>query len=61
MKNLLLFGVVLLFSTAIYAQRNDEAKYWNTWEYTAKADMQADFEKAAAEKTACSIKPRRQL
>ena len=52
MKNLLLFGVVLLFSTAIYAQRNDEAKYWNTWEYTAKADMQADFEKAAAEKTA---------
>ncbi len=52
MKNLLLFGIVLLFSTSIYAQRNDEAVYWNTWEYTAKADMQDDFEKAAAEKTA---------
>lgn len=52
MKRSVLFGIVLLLSTSIYSQRNDEAKYWNTWEYTAKADMRADFEKAAAKKTA---------
>lgn len=51
MKNLLLLGIVLLFSTSIYAQRNDNAVYLHTWEYTAKNGMQDDFEKAAAKKT----------
>ena len=45
-------GLVLLISTSIYAQRNNNAIYWNTWEYTAKEGMQGDFEKAAAKKTA---------
>ena len=51
-KLLLLLSMILLLSTSIYAQRNDKANYWNTWEYTAKEDMQKDFEKAAAKKTA---------
>ena len=51
MKKLLLLSMILLLSTSIYAQRNDKANYWNTWEYTAKEDMQKDFEKAAAKKT----------
>ena len=52
MKKLLLFSMVLLLSTSIYAQRSNNAIYWNTWEYTAKDGMQKDFEKAAAKKTA---------
>ncbi|MDH3698818.1 MAG: hypothetical protein OEQ81_09145 [Flavobacteriaceae bacterium] len=52
MKKLLLFGIVLLLSTSIYSQRNDNATYLNTWEYTPKEDMREDFEKAAAKKTA---------
>ena len=52
MKKLLLFSIVLLLSTSIYAQRSNNAIYWNTWEYTAKEGMKEDFEKAAAKKTA---------
>ena len=52
MKKLLLFTMVLLLSTSIYAQRGNNPVYWNTWEYTAKDDMRQDFEKAAAKKTA---------
>jgi len=50
MKNLLL--IALLVSASIYGQRNDNAEYWNTWEYTAKDGMQQKFEEAAAKKTA---------
>ena len=39
-------------SISIYAQRSDNADYWNTWEYTPKDGMREDFEKAAAKKTA---------
>jgi len=52
MKNLFLFTVALLFSASIYAQRNDNAEYWNSWEYTPKEGKTADFEAAAAKKTA---------
>jgi len=52
MKKLLLFSMILVLSSSIYAQRNNNASYWNTWEYTAKDGMQKDFEKAAAKKTA---------
>ncbi|MBT8204227.1 MAG: hypothetical protein KJP14_03890 [Eudoraea sp.] len=51
MKKLVLTGMVLLIGTSIYAQRNDNAVYWNSWEYTAKEGSRADFEKAAAKKT----------
>ena len=44
--------MVLLISTFIYAQRSNNAIYWNSWEYTAKDGMREDFEKAAAKKTA---------
>lgn len=44
--------MILLLSTSIYAQRSNNANYWNTWEYTAKEGMIKDFEKAAAKKTA---------
>ena len=44
--------MVLLLSTSIYAQRNDNAVYANSWEYVAKEGMREDFEKAAAKKTA---------
>jgi len=52
MKRLLLFSMILVLSTSIYAQRNNNSNYWNTWEYTAKEGMQKEFEKAAAKKTA---------
>jgi hypothetical protein len=52
MKNSLLIGMILLVSTSIYSQRNNDSKYWNSWEYTAKEGMRNDFEKAAAKKTA---------
>jgi hypothetical protein len=52
MKKLLLFVMILVLSTSVYAQRNDDAIYWNTYEYTAKKGMHKDFEKAAAKKTA---------
>ncbi len=52
MKKLLLITMVLLLSTSIYAQRNNNPVHWNTWEYTAKDGMRQDFEKAAAKKTA---------
>ena len=52
MKRSVLLAMALALSTCIYSQRSDDPVFWNTWEYTAKADMRADFEKAAAEKTA---------
>ena len=52
MKKLLLFSMALLISASIYAQRNDNSDYWNTWEYTAKEGMNTQFEEAVAKKTA---------
>lgn len=52
MKRLLLFSTALLISVSIYAQRGNNQEYWNTWEYTAKEGMTAEFEAAAAKKTA---------
>lgn len=52
MKKLVFFTMAILMSISIYAQRNDEDVYWNTWEYTPKDGMREDFEKAAAKKTA---------
>ncbi len=52
MKKSILIWMVLLVSTSIYAQRGNNAVYWNSWEYTAKQGMQESFEKAAAKKTA---------
>lgn len=52
MKKLLLFSMALLISASVYAQRNNNSEYWNTWEYTAKEGMVKDFEDAAAKKTA---------
>ena len=50
MKKLLLLG--LLISISINGQRNKNADYWNTWQYTAKDGMVQKFEEAAAKKTA---------
>ena len=52
MKKLVFFTLAILMSISIYAQRSDNADYWNTWEYTPKDGMRDDFEKAAAKKTA---------
>jgi len=52
MKKLLFFTLAILMSIPFHAQRNDNADYWNRWEYTPKEGMRAAFEKAAAKKTA---------
>lgn len=52
MKKLVVVTLAILMSASMYAQRSNEANYWNTWEYTPKDGMRADFEKAAAKKTA---------
>jgi len=52
MKKLLLFSTALLISASIYAQRNDNSDYWNTWEYTVQDGMNKQFEDAVAKKTA---------
>jgi|TARA_R110000737_G_scaffold352064_1_gene396512 hypothetical protein len=51
MKKLLLFSTVLILSSTVYAQRNSNSNYWNTWEYTVKDGMHKEFEKAVAKKT----------
>lgn len=50
--------MALLLSASIYAQRNDNSEYWNTWEYTAKDGMNKQFEEAVAKKTAMYNKTR---
>jgi hypothetical protein len=50
MKKLLLLG--LLISISVNGQRNKNADYWNSWQYTAKDGMVQKFEEAAAKKTA---------
>lgn len=44
--------MVVLLCVSVYAQRNDNAEYWNSWEYTAKEGKAKEFETAAAKKTA---------
>ncbi|WP_228850327.1 hypothetical protein [Aegicerativicinus sediminis] len=52
MRTLIFLSAVLLISTSTYSQRNDNAEYWNSWEYTAKEGKTSEFEAAAAKKTA---------
>lgn len=40
-----------MIGAAVYAQRNDNAEYWHTFEYKAKEGMVDKFMEAAAEKT----------
>ena len=49
MKNLL-FGLILIFSISLFAQRNENNDYWNSWRYTPKKEMVAEFESAVAKK-----------
>ena len=42
MKKLVFFTMAILMSIPIYAQRNDNADYWNRWEYTPKEGMRVD-------------------
>jgi len=52
MKKLILFSMALLFSVAVFSQRNDNSEYWNVWEYKVKDGMEQKFTDAAAKKTA---------
>ncbi len=49
MKNLLI-GLTLIFSVSLNAQRNPNNDYWNSWRYTPKKEMVAEFESAVAKK-----------
>lgn len=49
MKNLLI-ALALIFCASSYAQRNAENDYWNSWRYTPKQGMAAEFEAAVAKK-----------
>ena len=49
MKNLLI-GLALLVCASSFAQRNAENDYWNSWRYTVKQGMSADFEAAVTKK-----------
>lgn len=49
MKNVL-FGLVLIFSMSLFSQRNLNNDYWNSWRYTPKKGMIAEFESAVAKK-----------
>jgi hypothetical protein len=50
MRKLLLFSMALLISASVYSQRNQNNDYWNTWRYTPKKEMAAEFESAVAKK-----------
>ena len=50
MKKLVLVSIALMMGLSIYSQRNSNNDYWNSWEYTAKKGMTAEFEAAAAKK-----------
>jgi len=49
MKNVLM-GLALIFCVSLSAQRNANNDYWNSWRYTAKKGMTAEFEAAVAKK-----------
>ena len=49
MKNLLI-GLILIFSVSLIAQRNENNDYWNSWRYTPKKEMAAEFESAVVKK-----------
>lgn len=49
MKNLL-FILTLVFSVSLTAQHNVDNDYWNSWRYTPKQGMSAEFEAAVAKK-----------
>jgi hypothetical protein len=52
MKKLVVVLMTLVLSASVFSQRNDNAEYWNTWQYSAKEAMHDKFEDAAAKKTA---------
>ena len=49
MKNLLM-GLALIFCASLYAQRNANNDYWNSWRYTPKQGKTVEFEAAVAKK-----------
>ena len=49
MKNFVI-GLILIFSMSIFGQRNPNNDYWNSWRYTPKKEMAAEFEEAVAKK-----------
>jgi len=49
MKNLFM-GLALLFCVSLFAQRNANNDYWNSFRYTPKEGMVKDFESAVAKK-----------
>ena len=49
MKNLIV-ALILIFSLSLNAQRNPDNDYWNSWRYTPKKGMVAEFESAVAKK-----------
>jgi len=49
MKNLFL-TLAIIFCASLSAQRNASNDYWNSWRYTPKQGMTADFEAAVAKK-----------
>lgn len=49
MKNVMI-GLALIFCASLFGQRNAENDYWNSWRYTPKQGMAADFEAAVAKK-----------
>ena len=51
MKKSVLIFALFMFCALSYGQRNNNAEYWNSWEYTPKDGMRSDFEKAVAKKT----------
>ncbi|MDT0553416.1 hypothetical protein [Urechidicola vernalis] len=51
MKRVILISMALLMCNVLVGQRNDNSKYWITFEYKAKEGMVQKFMEAAAEKT----------
>lgn len=49
MKNIVI-GLILIFSLSIYGQRNPNNDYLNSWRYTPKKEMAAEFETTVAKK-----------
>ena len=45
-----MIGLILIFSISLNAQRSSDNDYWNSWRYTPKQGMAAEFESAVAKK-----------
>ena len=51
MKKATLLTLFLAFTLSLFAQRNSNREYWNTWQYKPNKGMTQKFEAAAAAKT----------